>query len=100
MTERERRLCYWMTILPPMSAAEAAGYTLEDAAEAAAFLKTEEAREQIRRDRREQAAAYETFATLDAEALRLAEELPHREVSPHKNARHTAGDAGEPQETV
>lgn len=97
MTERERRLCYWMTILLPMSAAEAAGYTLEDAAEATAFLKTEEAREQIRR---EKATADEALAAANAEALRLVEELLHREVSPHKNARSAAGDAGEPQETV
>ena len=66
-----------------MSAAEAAGYTLEDAAEATAFLKTEEAQEQIKR---EKAAADEAFAALCAEASRHEEDLLHREVSPHKKA--------------
>ena len=83
MTERERRLCYWRTVLPPMSAADFAGYTLEDAAEAAAFLKTEEAREQIRR---EQAAADKFIADANAEALRMVEEFnaKNANASPHK----------------
>lgn len=95
MTARERALCYWMTILPkPIDAASFAGYTLEDAAEAAAFLKTEEAREQIELEREKQE---EAFADLEVDRQRvqaMLDEIGPVEIAKEDEVKEEGGDYG------